>query len=81
MDQGVAVPGNEHEIMRAIGRLEGKVDSLIADAREDSEARGNHEKRIAILEKRQYGIFLVGGIVGTVLLTTLKSIVNYFTGS
>ena len=71
---------NNSEVMRAIGRLEGKVDSLIADAGVDGKVQANHEKRIASLEKRQYGIFLVGGIVGTIIVTTFRSIVKLFTG-
>lgn len=81
MEVEVVVPDNEHEIMRAIGRLEGKVDSLIADAGVDGKVQASHEKRIAVLEKKQYGIFLVGGLIGAIFLATIRSIVRFFTGN
>lgn len=68
---------DDNEIIRAIGRLEGKVDSLIVDIR----AIEDHEKRIATLEKKQYGILLVGSIIGAVLLTAMRSIIEFFSGS
>ncbi len=67
---------NDNEVMRAIGRLEGKVDSLIVDMKKIPTL----EKRVTTLEKKQYGIFLVGGVIGTILLTTFKSIAKVFTG-
>ena len=69
---------NDNEIMRAIGRLEGKVDSLIVDIKEHTDMGINHEKRIANLEKKQYAIFLVGGIVGTAVLAFSKKIISLF---
>lgn len=65
---------DNEEIMRAIGRLEGKVDSLIVDIR----VIDDHEKRIATLEKRQYGIFLIGGIIGTTALIVFRKFINLF---
>lgn len=74
------VSNRNDDIMRAIGRLEGKVDSLIADAKSDDIAHNGHEKRIAALEKKQYGIFLVGGIMGTLFLAAIRYVGKFFGG-
>lgn len=63
---------NNNELVRAIGRLEGKMDSLIIDIKEHTDLATNHEKRIAHLEKKQYGIFLVGGIIGSAIMVFFK---------
>ncbi len=51
------------DIERSLGRVEGKVDSLIEDIKSLREAQGgrlgNLDKRVAGLEKRQYTILTI----------------------
>jgi hypothetical protein len=67
------VPDNEKDL----GKVQGQVESLIADVKRLHAL----EQRTATLEKRQHGILLVGGIVGAVLVSAIKSVITFFTGS
>lgn len=83
------MPDN-NDVLRALGRLEGKCDSII-DSLKDHSSRMNRidqdvedlrdvvfkkvskqDKEIATLQKKQYGLFLVGGILGTAILAAFR---------
>lgn len=88
------------DILRSLGRVEGKVDSVILNQGEHTDrmnridqdieelrslvfkeiavVKTDHEKRIATLEKRQYGIFLVGSIIGGLAMSLGKSLGKIF---
>jgi len=63
---------DDSDIIRAIGRLEGKVARLIVSNENQTSRANNHGERIATLEQRQYGIFLLAGIVGTAILAFVR---------
>ena len=65
------MPDNDKEI----GKLQGQVESLIEDMKEIHELK----KTVATLKERQYGILLIGGIAGAIIIAALKSVISFFT--
>jgi len=69
---------NESEIMLAIGRLEGKVDTLIQMQRMQEDQIKNHEERLRQLEhSRSFTMGLaaaVGAVVSVALNLAVKAI-------
>lgn len=68
----------ESEIMLAIGRLEGKVDTLIQMQRIQEEQIKNHEDRLRQLEhSKSYAMGIaaaIGAIVSTVMSLATKAL-------
>lgn len=62
------MPDTDGEILRALGRLEGKLDSFLSDRVDDRQAHDDLEKRVRTLETRQ-AYWLGGTALGTFLLT------------
>lgn len=67
---------SKNNMERSIGRLEGKVDSLIVDVKRLGEvSEGKIDKlegRVVKLEKRQYTIVIIASIAWTGLLTLFR---------
>lgn len=69
---------NESEIMLAIGRLEGKVDTLIQMQRIQEDQIKNHEDRLRQLEhSKSYAMGIaaaIGAVVSTVMSLATKAL-------
>lgn len=68
---------DDNQILLALGRLEGKVDSLISQTRSVQGDIAKHDVRIRQLESSK--AYLVGASV--VLAAIVSSLVSYFTSS
>ena len=68
-------------ISRALGVIEGKVDSLIDDVKSiRSTSDTKHEAlrtRVNTLEKKQYTILVMGGFIGSAILAFIKKVGAY----
>ena len=70
----------ENDIQRSLGRIEGKVESLISDLQELRGASLGHiaglDLRLNTVEKKQYGVFLIAGVAFTSLVAVVKKFWN-----
>ena len=64
------MPDNEKDI----GKLQGQVESLIEDMKEVHALK----KTVATLKERQYGILLIGGILGAAMIVAFKKVLSLF---
>lgn len=55
---------NNEELLVALGRLEGKVDSLIATQRAQNETLNTHDKRIRMLENSRSLMMGAAAVIG-----------------
>ncbi len=68
---------NTDDMFRAIGKLEGKVDSILENQKKDHEARENMDER---LRKTELNGARNGGISGGVMATALYLLKETFKG-
>lgn len=66
---------------RAVGRLEGKADSILAELRAQRERQDKHDERLDALEKDQHTgkvlLSIIAGIAGFVA-SNVNTIIGYF---
>jgi len=69
-----------NDIQRDLGRVEGKLDSLIAKVDDDIKERratvASHDKRIRTVENRQYYFMGGGAVIGALLSYVAKAIAS-----
>lgn len=67
---------SNNEIQRSLGRIEGKVESLIVDLKALREGSGGRLDglgvRVGKLEKRQYTVIVVASLIFTGIMTFFK---------
>jgi hypothetical protein len=62
----------QDDLLLALGRLEGKVDSLIATQRSQNDSLNNHDKRIRNLENSRSLMLGAAAVVGAISAQLLK---------
>ena len=60
------------ELLLALGRLEGKVDSLIATQRAQDDTLGHHDKRLRTLENSRSLMLGAAAVIGALSSQLLK---------
>ena len=68
------------EILLALGRLEGKVDSLITTQAVHNEELGRHDKRLRHLEKSKSWVLGAAAAIGAVASIIVNMIGGKFSG-
>ena len=69
-----------NELMRTIGRLEGKVDSVLSNQEQMTRVSADHEKRITENENALYNIKLKVGLIGAFIGAVVSFIGNWIWG-
>ena len=63
---------NSRDILIALGRLEGKVESLITMQQHHNEELGRMDKRLRLLEQGKAAILGVAAVVGSITAATVS---------
>lgn len=72
-----------NELMRALGKLEGKIDAFIQTQKEHfdrmnriDENMEGLEERVRTVEKKQYGVFLVATVLWGLIVLVFKTVIH-----